>query len=127
MNITYNNKMLFWFTLILICLTAAVVFIFVFKTIEITVQSKMQIDQYGSTNLIIPSVEINKFRVNDKIGYKINDKFFSAIITKITYDNKSNLFAASIDRTNKFLIPGAWLDVDIFKESKTLLSMLLSV
>lgn len=83
------------------------VFIFVFKTIEITVQSKMQIDQYGSTNLIIPSVEINKFRVNDKIGYKINDKFFSAIITKITYDNKSNLFAASIDRTNKFLIPGA--------------------
>lgn len=127
MEISQKSKTLFLLSALLVLLVGIVVLILIFKKVEVTVQSKMQIDPKGTASFIVPNEQIYKLKVNDLITYKVNGEFFSTKITKIIYDDTRKMFLATLDHSNKFLIPGTWMDIDIFKESKTVLSMLLSV
>lgn len=127
MEFSQKSKILFLLSVILVLLVGMVVFVLIFKKVEVTIQSKMQIDPKGAASFIVPNEQIYKLKVNDTITYKVNDEFFSAKIVRIIYDDTRKMFLAVLDHSNKFLIPGTWMDIDIFKESKTVLSMLLSV
>lgn len=127
MNFIHKNKPIFLAIIVLVLLTGIVCFVLAFKTVEVTIQSKMQVDPKGTASFIIPNEEIYKIKNFDQICFKVNGDFFGAKIVKIVYDENKKMFMATLDRTNKFLIPGTWMDIDIFKESKTILSLLLSV
>lgn len=106
MNFIQKNKPIFLVIAILAILTGIVCFVLAFKTVEVTVQSKMQVDPKGTASFIIPNDEIYKIKTLDQICFKVNGDFFGAKIVKIIYDENKRMFMATLDRTNKFLIPG---------------------
>lgn len=122
-----QNKLLVSAVCMLIVFVFAVIMVLMLKKVEVTLPSKIKIGEDATSDLIIPNEEVYKFNVNEEITFKINEHFFRARILKIGFDDTKKVFFLNLDHVNQYLIPNTWIDVEIIKDSQSILSSLMSV